>query len=392
MPPVRIGVVAAGKRARSLVEHAYTISDQQYLGCDPDDGYNYPHDLYEMFGTDEPEWMVDVSDVSAELSAVFSPSEGSRRKAADIAAENGDEPALYDDFDAFRADAAFDVAMVCSPNHLHADGVVPLLADGHDVFCEKPLAADLADHDRIIAAADDAEGFLYVGFQRRVSPYFTRIKELLEEGVVGDLGMLNHTEVRDPFHIASPGEKGYRYDQEQSGGAILEKNSHEFDVFNWYTGADPVAVSAFGGQHVLSENTDILDQATINVQYDNGVVANVELCLYNGAGLQDIYDVRVRKTESYRGSEGIIRVPDEDGVVEIDRRNEQNRVRIAGETVHGGDMFQMHRLLECARGEAEPPVTPREAKKAAAVAIGAERSVREGGALVSIDDNYDISV
>jgi predicted dehydrogenase len=392
MAPIRLGFVAAGKRARSLMEHAYTITDQQYLGCEPDDGYNYPHDLYEMFGTETPGWMEDVSGLEAEVSAVFSPSEGSRRQAAELAAEHGDDPALYGEFDAFRADADFDVALVCSPNDLHAQAVVPLLDDGHDVFCEKPLAADLADHDRMIAAEDDASGFLYVGFQRRVSPYFTRIKELIDEGVVGRLGMLNHTEVRDPFHIASPGEKGYRYSQERSGGAILEKNSHEFDVFNWYTGADPVSVSAFGGQHVLSENTDILDQATINVQYDNGAVANVELCLYNGAGLQDIYDVRVRKTESYRGSEGIIRVPDEDGVVEIDRRNEQNRVRVSGETVHGGDVFQIHRLLQCARGEAEPPVDARGAKKAAAVAIGAERSVREGGAVVSIDDDYDVSL
>jgi len=231
-----------------------------------------------------------------------------------------------------------------------------------------------------------------VGFQRRVSPYFRRVKELLDAGVVGRLGMLSHTEVRDPFHIASPGEKGYRYSQEQSGGAILEKHSHEFDVFNWCTGADPVSVTAFGGQHVLSENTDILDQATINVQYGNGVIANVQLCLYNGAGLQDIYDVRVRKTEAYRGSEGIVRVPDEDGVIEVDRRNEQNRLRVAGGTVHGGDVYQMHRLLECARDEAEPPVSAREAKKAAAVAIGAERSVREDGAVVTVDDDYDISV
>lgn len=391
MPPVRLGFVAAGKRARSLMEHAYTITDQEYLGCDPEDGYSYPHDLYEMFGTETPEWMVDVSDLEAAVSAVFSPSEGSRQKAAAIAADNGDEPRLYESFEAFRAEAAFDVALVCSPNDLHADAVVPLLGDGHDVFCEKPLAADLADHDRIIEAADDAPGFLYVGFQRRVSPYFRRVKELIDGGVVGRLGMLNHTEVRDPFHIASPGEKGYRYSQERSGGAILEKNSHEFDAFNWYTGADPVSVTAFGGQHVLSENTDILDQATINVQYDNGAVANVELCLYNGAGLQDIYDVRVRKTEAYRGSEGIIRVPDEEGVVEIDRRNEQNRVRISGETTHGGDVFEVHRLLECARGDADPPAGPRDAKKAAAVAIGAERSVRENGAVVSIDDDYDIS-
>jgi predicted dehydrogenase len=369
------------------MEHAYAIRNQDYLGCDHETGY--PHALYREFGIDEYDWIMDVSSLSPTITAVMSPSEASRTAANQICRERGDDPELFADFEPFLENGAFDAAIVASPTDVHPDAVLPLLERDIDVFCEKPLAATLPDHDRMIAADEASDGLLYPGFQRRLAPYYRGIKDRLD-GVVGRLGTMSHTEVRDPFHITRPGVPGYRYSQARSGGALLEKNCHDFDLFNWYSGANPIRVSAFGGQHALCENTDIVDQATVNVQYDTGVIASLELCLYAGAGKQDIYDVRSKKTSEYRGSKGILRAPADPGVIEIDTRTEQSRVEIATAGSHGGDLFEVHRFLQCLRGEADPPVEPRAAKKAAAVALAAERSVEADGEPIEITEDYDL--
>jgi predicted dehydrogenase len=387
MAPVRLGVVAAGKRSRTLMEHAYAIGEQEYLGSERADGY--PHSIYRAFGVDEYDWVEDVRDIDPEFTAVMSPSAGSREAARDICREYGDDPDLFADFDAFL-DAEFDAVVVGSPNDAHADAVVPLLDRGVDVYCEKPLAATLDGHDRIIDVHDDSEALLFAGFQRRLAPYYRRLGDLVES-VTGRLGMMSHVEVRDPFHIAGTdtGAPGYRYSQERSGGALLEKNCHDFDLFNWYADADPVRVTAFGGQHALRESTDILDQATVNIQYGDGTVASLELCLYVGVGDPDIYDVRGRKRSEYRGPGGVVRAPG-DGTVEVDTRGERREIEVGIAGSHGGDLFAVHRFLRCLRGDAAPPVTPREAKKAAAVAFAGEASAAADGEPVEITDAYDL--
>lgn len=380
-----IGFVAAGKRARSLMSHLYTIRDQEYFLCDREDGW--PHAFYDEYAADTPAWVDDVSDLRPSITAIMNPGEASRREAQALCREHGDDPALYDSLDEFLESGRFDTAVVASPNDRHLEAVLPLLEDDVDLLCEKPLATTLGDHDEMIAAEQASDALFYVGFQRRVAPYYRKIKELLAAGAVGDLGMMNHVEVRDPFQSSSG---GFRFSKERSGGALLEKNSHDFDLFNWYAEADPVAVSAFGGQHVFEAGTDIVDQATVNVRYDDGTIGSLELCLYNGVGHPDVYGVHTRKTSEYRGTEGVVLAPDRPDVIEVQRRGETETITVSAEGSHGGDVFQVLRFLRCLQGEAEPPATAAEAKKAAAVSLAAERSIERDGEVVEIDSSYDL--
>jgi predicted dehydrogenase len=370
--------------------HVYDVRERKYLEAAKED--SYPSSIYDMYSESEIDWDIDVSALDAEVTAVFSPSTGSREAAQDLCRDHGDDPALYEKFEAFLSDGRFDAALVCSPQHHHADAVVPLLERDFDVFCEKPLAHTLEDHDRIIAAEDNSSVMLYVGLQRRVSPFARRVKELIDGGTIGRLNMISRTEVRDPFRNSHPGEKGYRYSQEESGGALLEKNVHAFDQYNWYTGRDPIKVTAVGGQHVLNRNTDIVDHAVVTVQYEDGIVASLELCLYLGPDERDIYDVRVRSETEYRGSDGLLQIPSEPGIIDIDTREEQRRVDVGMEegAGHSGDRYEASRLLRCLAGNATPPATSTDAKKAAAIAFAAERSIREDGAIVEISDEYDL--
>lgn len=381
----QIGFVAAGKRARTLMGHLYEIRDQEYFLCDRAD--NWPHGFYDTYASETPSWVDDVSDLNPEITAIMNPGDSSRQAARALSQDHGDDPDLFASLDEFLASGQFNAVVVASPNDQHREAVVPLLENDVDLLCEKPLAPTLADHDTMLAAAETSEALFYVGFQRRVAPYYRKIKELLADGVIGDVGMMNHVEVRDPFQSSSG---GFRFSKERSGGALLEKNSHDFDLFNWYAAAEPVSVSAFGGQHVFDTGTDIVDQATVNVRYDDGTIGSLELCLYNGVGHADVYDVHTRKTSEYRGADGVVLAPDRPDVIEVQRRGETETITVSEAGSHGGDVYQMRRFLRCLQGKETPPATAIEAKKAAAISLAAERSIERDGAIVEIDENYDL--
>ena len=378
-----IGLVGAGHRIFELLKVLYDVRDRRYVMRDRevDDEFWYSYGAYHEHADEFPAWETEVSDLSPSIVAIFDPSAESREQVAALCRDHGDEPNGYDSVDAFLDADEYDAVIVGSPNYTHVESVIPLMEREIDVLCEKPIATTLEDHDRIIDAANNSDGLFYTGFNLRTAPYFVRLKELLSNEVIGQLGMISCDEVRGPF------DRGYRYSQEKSGGSILEKNCHDFDLFNWYAESDPVAVNAFGGQHVFKNQTDTVDQATITVEYESGLVATLELCLYAP------FDQRVRSYE-FRGSEGVMRSPEQEGTIDTIKQYENSRISVNTEDFDnhmGGDRLELVRFLRCLRGEAEPPANPIDAKKASAIGIGAERSIQEG-ATVEIDDNYDIRV
>jgi len=177
-------------------------------------------------------------------------------------------------------------------------------------------ATTLPDHDRLADAASAASSTYFVGFTLRSAPFYTRLKSLLEEGRIGDLGMVGCRECRGYFTAT------YCFSQERSGGVLLNKNCHDFDLYNWYVDADPVAVTAYGGQHVHTENTDINDHSTVIVRYDDGTVGTLELRLCAPFG---------ERTRMYelRGSAGILRAPEESGAVDLYTRETQDRLTVS---------------------------------------------------------------
>jgi predicted dehydrogenase len=384
MPDERsVALVGAGSRGLLHLEMLYEVTDRTYFqqwgkGW-PRNAPEFPFDVYRDHASEVPDWIEDVSDLRASVAGVFDPDPVARERAAAVCREHGEEPPLFDSVEALAEEADYDTVVVASPNHTHAANAIPFLERGVDVFCEKPLATTLADHDRLIEADERSGGRLYVGFNMRHSPQYARLHELVAGGAVGDLGMLSAHEVRVPF------PEGHYYTQAESGGTLLEKDCHDFDLFNWVIDADPVRVSAFGGQHVLDRDTDVVDHATVIVEYDDGVTATLELCLYAPFGQPGD-----RRYEA-RGSDGLVRTaPDGDGWEVFGWDTRDRHTPVGGDGEHGGaDVRMWKQFLRVLAGDAEPTATPRDAKKAAAVAIAAETAIAEDR-IVGIDANYDL--
>jgi myo-inositol 2-dehydrogenase/D-chiro-inositol 1-dehydrogenase len=370
----QVAIVGAGNRARVHVEQLYTLRDRTYRGTDDE---HATEQRYESHAGDVPDWVSNVSDLDPAVTALFDPSADQRERTAALCAEHGDDPATFDDFEAFLAEATYNAVVLASPNDYHAAQADALLRRDVDVLCEKPLADDLAGHDRIAAAARDSAGTLYPAYNLRSAPFFARLKDLVDDGAVGDLGMVTCQEVRAPF------KDSYHYYQDRSGGALLDKNCHDFDLFNWYVGADPVRVSATGGQHVLDRDATALDQASVVVEYADGTVGTLELCMYAPWGQRG-------RSYELRGDAGLLRSPEESDTIDRYTRDGRERIGVEATGSHGGaDIIQMERFLRTLDGAAEPPGDLDDAKKAAAVAIAAERAVQTGES-VRIDDGYDL--
>jgi predicted dehydrogenase len=99
------------------------------------------------------------------------------------------------------------------------------------------------------------------------------MKQMIDEGKVGELQLMWCREFRGPMR------PGWRSSEALTGGTILEKNCHHLDLFNWMTGAKPKRVMAQGGTNVLTDR-EILDNAQILIEYEGGIRATLELCLF----------------------------------------------------------------------------------------------------------------
>ena len=384
MPPAKLGFVGIGARGYSHLKNAYTIHEQPYFLGDPPDEVDRvhlsgnSHEIYHNYAKEVPDWAEDTSDLRIEVAAVYDPDPEARARAVALCEEHGDDPTVYDDWQAFLDGNECDAAIVSTPNHTHTDVVLPLMEQGRDVFCEKPLATTLEDHDRIIEADRDMDGLFYIGFNARHSPSRSKLRDVIRGGEIGDLGMLSVHEVRHPFPL------GHYYTQEESGGSLLEKDCHDFDWFNYVVDAEPVKVYALGGQQVFTENTDVNDHATVVYEYDNGVKATLELCLYAP------FTQSGGRQYAIRGSEGVIRTPQDGADFVVHTRNETRPVSIETRGSHSGsDPNMWHDLLSCLVRGTERMASPTDAKAASAIAIGAETAIKEDR-IVYIDDNYDL--
>jgi myo-inositol 2-dehydrogenase/D-chiro-inositol 1-dehydrogenase len=164
---------------------------------------------------------------------------------ARAAASDHPSARLYRDYRQLCAAPDLDMVCVVTPNHLHADVAVAALEGGKHVLLEKPMANDLADCDRILAAERASGRRVSLGHELRVSTQWSAIKRLIEDGAIGRPYYANYSLFRHPYR---PGGGGWRHDQGRVGSWILEEPVHFFDLLMWYfeSWGDPRSVSAHG--------------------------------------------------------------------------------------------------------------------------------------------------
>jgi predicted dehydrogenase len=217
--------------------------------------------------------------------------------------------ALYDDYKAMLEKAAIDAVCIGLPTGLHPEATIAAAKAGKHVFCEKPMAMNLADADKMNRACAAAGVTLMVGHVRRYDPDWGTFKGLIESGAIGRPVLWRQTAGGPP--PASP----WFMDAAMGGGPFMDGAVHNWDFANWVFGK-PVEVV---GSLMRLQKTTALDTGAVIVRYGGGD----ELMLSWSWGLPT--GCRTSGTHEALGPKGLIKFPGtfpEDGLGDYDRKTQ----------------------------------------------------------------------
>ncbi|WP_265520424.1 Gfo/Idh/MocA family protein [Oerskovia flava] len=152
-----------------------------------------------------------------------------------------------DDLERAIAEQRVDRVIVTTPDHAHADLVSRALRAGADVVVEKPIATDEAEARRIVDAVAETGRDLTMTFNYRYAPRNAALREVVASGEIGDVLAIHFDWALDTVHGADYFRRWHR-DKRRSGGLLVHKSSHHFDLVSWWIDDAPRRVVASGGR------------------------------------------------------------------------------------------------------------------------------------------------
>lgn len=216
----------------------------------------------------------------ADVIAIFEPDADMRARAAALAPH----AKMVGSVAEVLAIEAVNCLLIVSPNHKHLDQLEEIAAlRPLPVLVEKPLFTNEADVQRLAALRANYPSPIWVAMEYR---YMPPVAHLIKQAAAatGGIKMLTIREHRFPF-LEKVGDWN-RFNQ-NTGGTLVEKCCHFFDLMRLIAGCNPVRVMASGGQAVNhldevydGQPSDIWDHAYVIVDFENGLRAMLELCMF----------------------------------------------------------------------------------------------------------------
>jgi len=198
---------------------------------------------------------------------------GSPTEVEPVAEEYGAERTLS--YDAFRdgdASGAYDAAYISTPPAYHDEYAVAAAESGKHVLCEKPLAATLADAERMVDACADAGVVLMTAYRLRTEPAIRRMREAIRDGAIGDPVQI-HAGFSSRL-LDNAGPDSWRLDPDVAGGgALMDLGVYPLNTSRFLLDADPVAVSA-ETQGSGAPFDRVEEHATLLLTFPDGVTAS----------------------------------------------------------------------------------------------------------------------
>jgi len=148
-------------------------------------------------------------------------------------------------FERMVAETRPDVVIVTTVDRVHHRYIIRAMELGCDVMTEKPMTTDIAKCRAILDAIERTGRRLQVTFNYRYAPVRTRVKELLAAGSIGEIKSVHFEWLLNTQHGADYFRRWHR-DKRNSGGLMVHKATHHFDLVNWWLGSAPERVFAFG--------------------------------------------------------------------------------------------------------------------------------------------------
>lgn len=195
---------------------------------------------------------------------------GSDRARAREFADSLGGATVYQSVEDMADDPDIEAVWVASPNHMHKDHAVALLAEGKHVLCEKPMAITPEDCEVMVETAEDNGALLSVGYHMRHHPQLRRLQERF---AARRFGAPVEVRVR-MFHAYPAAPPSWRSRLKTSGGwAVNDIGTHLIDLMRWFLGEAESVHGEFGSKRFQLE-TD--DHAVVMARFDSGGLGLME--------------------------------------------------------------------------------------------------------------------
>ena len=283
-----------------------------------------------------------------------------------------------------------DAYIIATPNYTHIEILRDLIQTNCHLLVEKPLCTTVKDCLEFKKLANGYSGIIWTAMEYRYMPPVTRFIKEIHQGTIGDLKMLSIREHRFPFLVKV---NDWNRFSKNSGGTLVEKCCHFFDLMRLITKSEVLSVFASGGQdnNHLDESydgkiPDIIDNAFVTINFENGVRGLLDLCMFAenskvqeeicGVGHKGKIETGVPSDSSGKhSSELSIGLRDSDKiiteVIEVDKE-----ILEAG-SHHGSTFYEHLGFINAIQNNAAPEVSLEDGLKAVAIGQAAEISIKE---------------
>lgn len=197
-------------------------------------------------------------------------------KARDYAERHG-VPKWYDDGQELIDDQDVNAIYIATPPGSHAEYTIKAAQAGKPVYVEKPMARSYEECKTMLMACKEAPVPLFVAYYRRTLPHFLKVKELIDDGIIGEVRMVNIDLVKpvEPDIVALQ-ENNWRVDPEISGGGYFyDLASHQLDFLDYALGPIKSAKGYATNQAKMYKAEDIV---TAVFHFENSILGTGSWC------------------------------------------------------------------------------------------------------------------
>jgi myo-inositol 2-dehydrogenase/D-chiro-inositol 1-dehydrogenase len=177
---------------------------------------------------------------------------------------------VYKDHRAVLEDKSIDAILICSSTDTHSQLIIEAAQEGKHIFCEKPIGLSVEKIKEALSEVEKAGVKLQIGFQRRFDLHFRKMRQMVQEGKIGDIHVVKITS-RDPEPPPIEFVK-------VSGGIFLDFTIHDFDMARYLTGSEVEEVFAVANVFIdprIGEVGDV-DTAIVTLKFENGILGVID--------------------------------------------------------------------------------------------------------------------
>jgi len=219
----------------------------------------------------------------AENSRLYGVTNRTIAKAEDYARRHG-VPKVFESIDEMLQDSLVDAIYIATPPGSHKELAIRCAKAKKPCYIEKPLALNYQESLEIIQAFEENETKAFVAYYRRRLPRFLRVRELLEEGAIGEVRFVHVSQYRP--ETKDEREQCWRVQPEISGGGIfMDVAVHQLDILDFLIGKITQVKSFYSNQGRFYEADDMV---SLCLTFENGVQGSGDWCFTAGVAQESI--------------------------------------------------------------------------------------------------------